>query len=222
MKKFVLFAICLASLSLPACSDIDNYDEPNSLIEGKLTDASTGEPVPSQGLDGARVQMYEVYKGVKAATPTNMWVRTDGSFRNERVFSGSYHLVPVGPFLAADTLKTNIPSGNIEFKVEPYLRVSLDGATLNGTSLTVKFTVNRSTKSAAALRQYAVLYSASDNFGIDGYIKRTMANTTDAILGTQQTVTIEGVDTAKPVFVRIAAQANGVSYWNYSVIKRLK
>lgn len=223
MKRFILFAICLAPMYLFGCSEIDNYKEPDSHIEGKLIDATTGDLLPSQGLNGARIQLYEVYKGEKATTATNVWVETDGTFRNERVFSGSYHLVPVGPFLPADTVKTSLPAnGNIEFEVEPYLRISLDEATLNGTSATVKFTVNRSAQWSGAMRQYVVVYSASDNFSIDGYLKRTVVNTTDEILGVQQSITIEDVDTAKPVFVRVAALVTGASYWNYSAIQRLK
>jgi hypothetical protein len=209
-------------MALFGCSDIDNYKEPDSRIEGRLIDATTGELVPSQGLNGARIQLFEVYNGVEASTATNVWVNTDGTFRNERVFSGTYRLVPQGPFLPADELKTDIPTGNIDFKVEPYLRIKLDEATLSGTSATVKFTVSRSAQWSQTMRQYIVVYSASDNFDINGYIKRTVVNTTDAILDVPQTVTIEGVDTAKPVFVRVAAQVNGASYWNYSVIERLK
>ncbi|MDR2968252.1 MAG: DUF3823 domain-containing protein [Tannerellaceae bacterium] len=220
MKQIILLNIlCLASLSLFSCGEIDNYEEPNSRIEGKLIDAVTGDLIPCQGLNGARIQMYEA----ESTTATSVWVGLDGTYKSERVFSGNYRIIPQGPFLPVDTVRTAVPTnGNLDFTLEPYLRIKLDEATLSGTTATLKFTISKSTQTSAALNQYGVLYSTTENIdAATGFVKRSLVTTNDAILDVQQTVTIEGIDTAKPVFVRIAARSGASTYYNYSVIKRL-
>lgn len=220
MKKLTSFIICLLSFSLFSCGDIDNYKAPDGHIEGKLVDATTGELIPCQAPNGARIKMFEG----TSTTPTTVWARTDGTYNSERVFGGTYTIVPEGPFIvkSTDTVTVNIPAGkNIDFNLEPYLRINLPEATISGTTATLKFTISKSEQWASPLSQYVVLYSTTENIDVLGYIKRVQVTVNNSVLDVQQTVAIEDIDTSKPVFVRVAARTGASGFYNYSVIKKL-
>jgi hypothetical protein len=220
MKQLISLIICLILFSLFSCSEIDNYEAPDSHIEGKLVDATTGKLIPCQAPNGARIKMFEG----TSTTPTTIWMRTDGTYKSDRVFSGAYTVVPEGPFIVktTDTVKVAIPAGkNIDFSVEPYLRIDLPEVTLNGTTATLKFTISKSEQWASPLSQYVVLYSTTENIDVLGYIKRTQVTVNNSILGIQQTATIDNINTSRPIFVRVAARTGASSFYNYSVIKKL-
>lgn len=203
-----------------SCNDIDNYDEPDSQIEGKLIDQTSGELIPCQAPSGARIRMFEG----TSTTSTTVWPRTDGTYNSQRVFSGTYTIVPEGPFIVepSDEVTLFIPaSGSVDFNVEPYLRINLSDATLSGSTVSVKFTISRSQHWNEDLNQYVVLCSSTEHIDVLGYTKRAQVTVDNSILDAEQTVTLEDIDTSKPVFVRVAARTNGTSYYNYSIIKRL-
>lgn len=226
MRRLKLFILLAVSASLFGCNKIDNFDEPNGHIQGSLIDKTTDELIPCQAPNGARIKLFEG----ESTQAINLWPRIDGTYNSDRVFDGTYRIEPEGPFIvtASDAVTVKLPAGrNVDFTVEPYLRIELSDATLNGTEATVKFTISRSAEWVdGSMTDYAILYSETESISINGRAPESItvtvpSGTETGILGVEQTVTIEDIDTSKPVYVRVAAKASVSSYWNYSVVERL-
>lgn len=225
MKKIILFM--LSALLFANCSDIDNYDAPNSSIKGGIYDLSTKGlanklPVHSQSPNGTRIKLFEG----EYTQPIIFWCNTDGSFQNTRVFAGNYKIIPEGPFLVEpdDTIRVSIPSREpIEFYVEPFLRINIR-ATLNGENANTSFTIKKSNKWKGTLNQYVILYSWTKNVDANNYTYRKIVDVSQEseVLGTEQSESIPKIDMSRPVFIRIAARTTGTNYYNYSEIIQLK
>lgn len=143
MKKiiFSILAITLL-LTLQSC-DIDNFDMPSATLMGSLIDSETGENVPSQYQNGARIRLYEFYNNEWSNQPVNFYTKQDGTFTNNAVFSGKYKLRVEGPFLKVDEIELDITgSKELDIKVTPYLRVT-SSATAKSNSVEVSANIVR-------------------------------------------------------------------------------
>lgn len=122
MKKIV-FIIIVSLLCVYSC-ELDNYDAPNAKIYGKIIDSETGEAIQQEILEGSRIDYVEL--GDFKNPPTQqMRFKTDGSYRNDLMFSGKYHIqAQRGNFfiLPPDTIQVK---GETEynFVTEPYIRI---------------------------------------------------------------------------------------------------
>lgn len=116
----------LACLFLFSC-ELDNYDAPNSSIFGKIIDQD-GEAVQSDA-SGQGVTITYIEKG-DFTSPVRQAMRlmTDGTYRNDAVFSGTYDIViRDANFLNIDTLKNYVinPGKNeLDFTVQPYIKIT--------------------------------------------------------------------------------------------------
>lgn len=135
--------MCAALLMLSSCSmfEIDNYDEPEETIQGRVIDVKTGNPVLSdQGSEGIRVRLTELSWGDNVEHNPDFFCRPDGTFQNTKIFKGNYNIRIDGPFiplvretpdgtvLADETITTDIKgTTKVEFKVQPFLNVKIVG-----------------------------------------------------------------------------------------------
>jgi hypothetical protein len=142
MKK-VLFIIVVLLASFTSC-ELDNYDAPNAKIHGKVIDSATGEAIQQEILEGARIDYIEL--GDFENPPTQqMRFKTDGTYRNDLMFSGRYHIqARRGNFfiLPPDTIEVK---GETEynFVTEPYIRIKNVSYSIVGRDVVASFQIEQ-------------------------------------------------------------------------------
>ncbi|MBN1925272.1 MAG: DUF3823 domain-containing protein [Prolixibacteraceae bacterium] len=164
MKKIVYSVLfCLAVVAFISC-EIDNYDEPQETLKGKVVDVATGDLVlTDQGSEGIRIRLREL-SWTETATPDNFdfSCMKEGIFQNTKVFKGHYNVRIDGPFIplvrqtaAGDTIAdesiyTDIKGvTEVEFKVQPFLKVEWVGEpTISNGQITATVKVTRAVSPA--------------------------------------------------------------------------
>lgn len=126
---FVLFCLVITGC------EIDNYDEPECTIEGKILDHLNQPFQTSQG--AAIIRIREISWAKDSITYTSnrtLKVQQDGTYRNTKIFSGTYRLLPYsGAFFPYDDVNgdkddagelVEIGSKSThDFTVTPYLTI---------------------------------------------------------------------------------------------------
>ncbi len=139
MKKIIIKCVCVLSIivGFSAC-EMDNLEAPDAGITGTIYDQN-GVPLQlEQGKGSGHIRMTELsYKdkaGVEVVTPQELNLQIDGTFRNEKLFAGTYLMHPFkGPFYPLDSteMKTvELKKGsvtNVDFTVTPYLEIEWVG-----------------------------------------------------------------------------------------------
>lgn len=131
MKK-ILLIIPILLIAFNSC-ELDNYDAPDAKIFGSVIDEETGDPIPQEILEGSRVDYVEL--GYENPPTQQLRFKTDGSYRNDLMFSGMYHIqARRGNFfmLPPDTIQVK---GETEhnFVTLPYIRIKeVDYSIANG------------------------------------------------------------------------------------------
>ncbi|MBR1410300.1 MAG: DUF3823 domain-containing protein [Prevotella sp.] len=127
MKKLYLFSLVLgaALTGLTSCMEIDNFDEPEAKIHGKLIDSTTGELYQTDQ-DDVHVRIWEMSYSTNPS-PQDLSVKMDGTYNREHLFAGTYDMVPFdGSWWPCDTVR-NVKIGNggvsQDFTVTPYLKI---------------------------------------------------------------------------------------------------
>lgn len=140
MKKLLYAIIALGALVATAsCMKIDNFDSPAAAISGKLIDKTTGKPLLVDHGDN-HIRIWERSYSLNP-TPQDLAVKMDGTYTNNKLFSGTYDMLPLdGAYWPCDTTY-NVAIGKKgavqDFEVVPYLHVVDFTAELNGLELTL-------------------------------------------------------------------------------------
>ncbi|HLP71490.1 MAG TPA: DUF3823 domain-containing protein [Bacteroidales bacterium] len=150
MKKILYLMIGATLLFSASCQKIDNWDAPGSRIYGNVIDSYTGENLVMDQNDWQiRIwdKTWEEMNPGTVAQYQSLAVMRDGVYNNNKMFSGTYNMLPYdGPFWPTDTIKGVIVGKETQqdFTVTPYLQVLDAAATLGGTSVapTLTFTCN--------------------------------------------------------------------------------
>ncbi|MGN0191005.1 MAG: DUF3823 domain-containing protein [Candidatus Cryptobacteroides sp.] len=162
MKKFISIASILAlSFEVVSCAlfQLDNYDAPKEELYGSVTDINTGEPVlTDQGSEGIRVRLIETsWEG--NVTPLDFNCKSDGTFRNTKLFEADYNVRVDGPFvpivletengIVISDQSENIHlkgSRELNFQVHPFLTVEISGSpVVSGGKISANVVVKRAT-----------------------------------------------------------------------------
>jgi hypothetical protein len=180
MKKlFYSILVCLAAVSFNSC-EIDNYDEPQETIKGRVVDAATGELVlTDQGSEGTRVRLRELsWKETKVPDNFDFFCMKEGIFQNTKVFEGNYNVRIDGAFIplvrktaAGDTIADETKYIDIkgvtevEFKVQPFLKVEWVGQpTISNGKITATVKVTRAVSPADFKAKIEPMGGYSDDF----------------------------------------------------------
>ncbi|MDR3095100.1 MAG: DUF3823 domain-containing protein [Bacteroidales bacterium] len=148
MKK--LICIFMVPLLFSGC-EIDNYDEADGIITGTVMDVTTGEGLVTEQPNGFLIYCREdSWTASEEKRGQDFWGKADGTFRNTRIFKGSYSVYPKdGPFHTADidTIPVEIRSGKeakVDFEVTPYCSFSeviIQQSSTNSAAIVVSFKV---------------------------------------------------------------------------------
>jgi hypothetical protein len=139
MKNILFFLLALLVLS--GC-EIDNYDEPNLTISGRIIDAQTSALVESGGSNGGTIVKFYQDNSAQALLFKTM---PDGTFINSRVFAGNYKYVAEGPFQVMTDTPSIVVKANteIEIKVTPHVRLTASVVSKSGTEAVIKVTYDK-------------------------------------------------------------------------------
>lgn len=139
----VLHALLLLVL-FTGCG-LDNYDEPGSLLTGKVV--YNGEAIHVRGTaERVRLQLYQ--DGYQKYEPIDVFVGQDGSF-SAMLFDGTYKMVTRnnnGPWVNSRDITTFAVRGNTvqNMEVTPYYTITnANMKVAGGESVTATFTVNQ-------------------------------------------------------------------------------
>ncbi|GEO11762.1 DUF3823 domain-containing protein [Segetibacter aerophilus] len=141
MKKITYIVLGMMLMAFSSCYKNDNWAAPDARISGSIIDSYTGKPLLSSQADWS-IRIWE--RSWKETVPVNQSipVKQDGTYNNNKLFAGTYDMLPYGgPFWPADTVK-NVAFSNggtqKDFTVTPYLQLIDFDTSLQGTNLTLK------------------------------------------------------------------------------------
>lgn len=167
MKNVFLSFICLLSLVIMFSCEVDNYNEPDGALTGRVIDAITGKPIQTEQPNGYRIKYKEI-SWSENATDQFLWGKPDGSFNHTKLFAGTYEVTAVeGAFADSETEVIEVKSNKtteLEFKVMPYLSfkdVSVEK--ISASEVMVRFTLFKNI-AEAIVQDYRILASSQTEY----------------------------------------------------------
>jgi hypothetical protein len=142
-KTPIYLALSIALLFAYSCK-LDNYAPPSASVFGKIVD-SNGVAVQSD-VSSLGVKITYVEQGnFTSPQKQNMGLKGDGTYRNNMMFPGTYNFfIKDANFLDVDTVKNFVVKNGdneINFTVEPYIKISVTSVAQAGTNVVAKFTM---------------------------------------------------------------------------------
>ena len=147
MKKITSFFTLLCCLLAISSCRYDNFDEPQSMLTGKVV--YEGEPICVRA-GGAEFALYQDGYALHNSIP--VYINQDGTY-SAVLFDGEYKLVRMGnaPWERPnnDTILVEVHGNTVQdIPVTPYFIIKDASFTKNGSKVTAKFTVKKVSSSA--------------------------------------------------------------------------
>jgi len=224
MKKITYLIYISMLVFITSCEEIDNYEIADATLQGKLTDA-TGNPYITEQPNGFQIRMYE--EG--SPQPRDFWGKSDGTFRNTKIFSGNYKFLPINGafFPVTDTVKTVINGvTTVDFKIIPYATVTAT-FTVNGKDLSAKYRINKASGAGKISTARVLLNKWNPIVGMnysDKSAARDLSKIDDAtIVATDYTDVITGyLESGVTYYARVAVLAtNSLGKYNFSIVHKI-
>jgi len=186
MKKInYLVTVCVSLLALSSCIKDDTYAGPDQTLTGTIIDSSTGQSLQTEaGTSNTFIRVWEIsWNNGQGVTSQDYNVMRDGTFINNKVFAGTYRIYPSGgPFVplvyTSSTTGLEVDNGsktvdikggttNVNFTVDPFLKVEWVGDPVVNTDKTVTVQVKFTRGTTDVSRQFnvtdAYLYVGTTN-----------------------------------------------------------
>lgn len=206
-----------------SCSK-DNYDEPKSVLKGRIVYDNTTLQLRGTG-EAVTLQLYQ--HGYDYFNPINIFVSQDGTF-SATLFDGDYLLVTKdgnGPWVNNRDSMMIALKGNteIEFNVTPYFMIENDQISLSGNNLNASFSIKRIVETSNISNVMILLNKTQFVDDINNIYRQEV---TDPKIG-ENSVTVDlsenpDVAKAKALFARICIRAQNADQGLYSPVIRLK
>ena len=115
----VLAAFCMTSCEWFL---LDNTEQHNATVSGKIIDAATGETVQTEINNGGSIRFVEL--GWDAEAFQSWSVKNNGTYRNNLVWAGDYRMETIEQNYYPLTQEFKLEKGDnvVDFTVTPYLR----------------------------------------------------------------------------------------------------
>ncbi|MDR0575593.1 MAG: DUF3823 domain-containing protein [Tannerella sp.] len=224
-SRVILYVNILLGLCLGSC-ELDNYDSPDAQFFGSVIDDETDEPIRQDLIEGSRIDYVEM--GFENPNIRQIRFHTDGTFRENNLFSGTYEVQALrGNFFSTEKTTIDI-QGETEyhFRALPYIRIrNVDVAfdEIRG-MVTATFTLDQVSGNAIA----SVHLITDRNPNVSNSIRSAMVSrTVNAVVSPERTfrleMSTENLVSGKDYFFRVAALISGIgeAKHNYSVPVRL-
>ena len=222
MKKIVLqislwTALAAGAAAFTACG-LDNYDEPDAQITGRVIDRN-GNPV---GVMGSReqvtLQLWQPSYPLKADA-INVNVAHDGSF-SAMVFDGDYVLKMrnnTGPWVnSADSVVVTVRGNTaVNFPVTPYYTLGSVTYSLSGATLTATFTIAEVT-AGRSIDEVALMVNKTQFVGFDGEVRVKKEEDPDKTAGSHTiTLYIGDLSAHHKLYARVGLRISGIGQGLY-------
>ena len=157
MKRTIILNLIAGILFLCSC-ELDNYVPPDIVLEGKVVDASTGETIQTQQPDGIKIRLLE--EGYNNPVPFDFWTKSDGSFRNARIFAARYKVIAMeGPFEQSSVEELTVDlsrNQTITFEVEPFVRLTDVDISTSGGGIQATYKILQTTSTKKILKSMLI------------------------------------------------------------------
>jgi len=132
--------VCM--ISFTGC-ELDNLEGPDAELYGSIIDDATGELVEQDIIRGGVLELWE--SGYENVTAQTMNYKVDGTFRDSKLFSNDYKVIPIRTnFFPVDTLAVTISgSTELDIMVTPYIRVKNANISKSGSVITATFSLEQ-------------------------------------------------------------------------------
>lgn len=235
-RSFIYLILSVVTAGFVAC-EADNYDGPEETFRGAFIDKETKEPFQTAiGNTGIRIRMME-YSWSDTPQPYDFNSRMDGTFNNNKMFRGTYGVIPEGAFVPLPEEKVDI-KGTVEkvFEVEPLLRLEWIGepqVNADGTAeIQVRITRGTAHPDYQQPIEEAWLFVSetgyAGDFSFSNRFSTQLVNTDVAgILGRVVTIRTKGQFPAysRKFFLRAGARTtmkfSGTNRYNYTTVKEI-
>jgi hypothetical protein len=121
--RYILMAV-LAAFCMTSCEWflLDNTEQHNATVSGKIIDAATGETVQTEINNGGSIRFVEL--GWDAESFQSWSVKNNGTYRNNLVWAGDYRMETIEQNCYPLTQEFKLEKGDnvVDFTVTPYLR----------------------------------------------------------------------------------------------------
>lgn len=224
--------IGLLSLLLPltSCGKLDNYAEPEETLTGKLIDKISGETLLTEQPNGFRIRLLET-SWSEAPQPEYFWGKADGTFRNTKIFAGTYEVTPVeGAFFDVEPRSVEIKGKvDLTFEVIPFLSLEvINIERISPEVIEVSYRIKRS-QIGDKILDSRVFVSTNPNVGtniMDANLS-PMVNLSEIedekVLSDTYTERIDGLNPKKTYYVKVGARTNNANKrYNFSKTFELK
>ena len=224
MKKILILNVILGVLLLYSCK-LDNYSEPDKILDGKVVDKVTGENLQTRQPDGIKIRLIET--GYTSPQPYDFWAKSDGTFRNTRLFAANYKVVAIeGAFetSSVDTLTIDFSSNQtIIFQVEPFVRLKTVIISTSVGKISATYNVERTTSTKKLSKCLLICHESEilheTTVGVKKSVENALDFMTDAEIAAKSFADeITGLK-AGTYYARVAILAtNSLNRYNYSPI----
>ncbi|MEX2565395.1 MAG: DUF3823 domain-containing protein [Cyclobacteriaceae bacterium] len=157
MRQNIIISLIGLCVMLTSC-ELDNYDIPDKILEGMVVDKLTGETIQTRQPDGIKIRLME--EGYTNPVPYDFWTKSDGTFRNTRVFSAKYKALTLeGPFEQSSVEEVDLDltkNQNITFEVEPYARLLDVSISKTGSGIKATYKISQTNPERKIIRSMLI------------------------------------------------------------------
>ncbi|MDR1096948.1 MAG: DUF3823 domain-containing protein [Tannerella sp.] len=224
-SKVTVYASLLLCLCLGSC-ELDNYDAPDAQFFGSIIDDETNELIQQDPIDGSRIDFVEM--GFENPNTRQIHFHTDGTFRENNLFSGTYEVRALrGNFFATEKTTLDI-QGKTEyhFRALPYIRIQNVDITFDEIRgiVTAVFTLDQVSGTPVS----SVYLIADRNPNVSNILQSAaVSRTVNAVVSPERIFQLEmptgNMVSGKDYYFRVSALIDGIgeAKHNYSVPVKL-
>ena len=90
MKVLYRFLLLIAVMMAVSACELDNYSGPEAFFTGQIVDKKTKETIQTRQPNGIQIRLIQ--DGYDNPVPYDFWAKNDGTFRNTKLFAGTYEV----------------------------------------------------------------------------------------------------------------------------------
>ncbi len=226
MKRTII-ALCILVSAVTSCK-IDTYGLPSETLSGKVVCAD-GSPFITEQPNGFRIRLDEVVDGKITNFPQYFWGKPDGTFRNTKIFRGTYVVQPVeGAFLPVDPVEVEISGGTeLTFEVTPNLTINAS-ITTSGPDVIAKYRLSKAPGAGKITTVRLLVSKWNPNVGMNHLDRETvrdlsMVKDETVVTTTYTDSVLDCLEPGVTYYARVAALASNTSgRYNFSEVVKIE